>query len=194
MVAFALLALLVVSIWLGRDHSPPAGRPASAAASRSADTPQPPPLPSDNWHEETGTSRMDGSKTVILSLEGNEAIQGWLDSHAPTLVLRCQEHKTALYVDVGTSASVEGGEQFDAHTVRLRIDQEPAFSEKWTESTDSKALFAPEPVSLIRKMEHGDRLLFQFVPFNADPATTSFDIKGLAGRVGDLAKACGWKP
>lgn len=189
--------LLLISSLARDDKSNAATQPAYPGSSVAVGTPTAPSalsVPSDKWQEEIGKSQMDGSKTVTLSLDGNEEIRGWIGSHRPTLILRCMEHKTELYIDVGTAASVESGDLYDGHTVRLRIDQRPSFSEKWSESTDHEALFAPEPISLIRKIEHGDRLLFQFVPFNANPATTSFDTKGLSSHVDDLAKTCGWKP
>lgn len=141
-----------------------------------------------SWQVQISTSPMDGSRTVALELESDSEFQSSFGQHRATLVLRCQEKKTEAYVLTGTPASVESAE--DTHTVRLRFDQLQPVTEHWSESTDSKGLFAPNGRQLIARLVKADVLTFEFTPFDANPAIASFNLKGLAEHVGDLAKAC----
>lgn len=58
-------------------------------------------------------------------------------------------------------------------------------------STDDKALFFDNAPQLISRLEAADRLLFQFTSYNAPPAETSFDLRGLSEVLPQLREACG---
>jgi hypothetical protein len=135
---------------------------------------------------------MDDSKGVVFQLEAENEVSGWLHRQRPTLVLRCQEGKPEAYMVTGMSSSVESGD-LERHTVGVRFDEAKAQSQMWGQSTDDKALFAPQPVSFIKNVAGAKRLRLQFTPFNASPAIAEFDVTGFGLYIGDIARACHWK-
>lgn len=165
------------------------GAPGLAAGVRPTDNT--PPL-SKGWRVKVDTSPMDDSRTVVLSLDANETFLSWpSEENRATLIIRCKEHQTELYVVTGTSPNVEYGLSDEA-TVRLRIDSSPASSQTWGKSTDGEALFARSAISLARRLAGARRLTFQFTPYNSNPATSTFDLEGLAQELPKVAEACRW--
>lgn len=143
------------------------------------------------WQLHSGTSQMDDSRRVELVSKALESIQLRFRSTTPQLVIRCAEHKTDVFVVTGGAAAVES-RNLDHATVRLRIDTLPAMRENWGESTDNKALFAPNPIALARRLAKGRVLLFEFTPFNASPTSTRFDLTELSDLITEVSTACGW--
>src|SRR4051812_38469884 len=84
------------------------------------------------WTRRVSKSQMDDSKTVTFSLLANNEVSGWLVRKRPTLLARCKEGTTDLYVNLGFPAAVESG---DTRTVRWRLDDAEATTEYWDEST-----------------------------------------------------------
>lgn len=143
------------------------------------------------WHTDVGTSSFDDSKSVVLSLEAESPVEGWLTTYTPQLILRCKEHETDAYVMVGMQVNVEYG-MTDSATVRVRFGTGTAQSMVVNESTDGQALFFGAPFNVIRSMLGHDEMTFGFTPYNASPVTTTFDLRGLAGVIQPLQEACGW--
>lgn len=150
--------------------------------------------PTGKWHVSESKSEMDGSPLVVLDLDAGNEVQGWLEAKKPTLIIRCKERKTALYVDIGMQASVEPGDYglYNQHTVRIRLDDKPALKQVWGQSTDGKALFAGSPQQLARQIAQSQTVLFEFTPFQASPATARFDVHGLDKVLQKVAVPCGW--
>ncbi len=107
------------------------------------------------------------------------------------MVIRCQENKTEVYVVTGTTASVEYAT--DSHTVRLRFDDEKPITQHWSESTDSKALFAPNAILLAKQLSDHNKFTFEFTPFQGNPAIAVFELDGISKHIGKVEKACGWQ-
>lgn len=146
----------------------------------------------DQWIVEEGTSPMDDSRTVTVRLEAENTVKGWLTNERPWLIIRCLENKTELAVLTGMSSSVEYG-SLHRHTVRIRLDDDKPFSEKWSESTDDKALFAPRGIALAKKIAKAKKMLFEFVPFRGKTAIVEFSVDGLNKHLKKVADACNWK-
>jgi hypothetical protein len=174
------------------SSSPQAQPAANQPAPAGRTSPAPPPPVTDKWVRAETTSQMDDSKGVVFQLEGESEIEGWLHRQRPSLVLRCHEGKAEAYMVTGMPASVESGE-FHRHTVSVRFDENRTQSQMWGQSTDDKALFAPQPVSFIKGVAGAKRLRLQFTPFNASPVIAEFDVTGFGKYIGDIAKACRWK-
>jgi hypothetical protein len=156
-----------------------------------------PSPPADKWLTSESRSQMDDSKTVVLALDSEDKIQGPLGAVKPSLVIRCEEKKTSVYVVTGMAARVEedieGGPR-DFHTVRTRLDDAPASTEPyWSESTDHKALFTQyEGVGFAKKLAETQTFTFQFTPFDGSPQVARFDLRGLDVHLHKVAEACGW--
>jgi type VI secretion system protein VasI len=144
------------------------------------------------WLPLQNTSAMDDSNGVSFNLDAENEIVGWLKQKTPTLVVRCKEKATNVYMVTGMAASVEGGD-LEGHTVRVRFDDAPAQRQRWSQSTDNEALFAPGAAQMARKIAKGKTLRLEFTPFNASPVVATFDVLGFEQYIGRLAAACGWK-
>jgi type VI secretion system protein VasI len=198
-VGLGLLALLWV---LGRIKSSESESSAAAVAAQSASL--------GKWKVSESKSPMDDSKTVVLSLDADNNIHGPLGDKRPTLIIRCQEKKTKVYVVTGMAASVEegydGGPSHE-HKVGLRFDSNAARYEFWNESTADDALFADTEaygmrtkiefpagplVLLAKELAKAKTLTFQFTPFNGNPQVATFDLRGSETHIGRVAEACGW--
>jgi len=137
------------------------------------------------WHVTEDLSPMDGSKTVVLALDADNQVQGWIKSTTPTLIVRCKEKATEVFVWTGTSANVEGGS--DEHTVRLRLDENTPTTEHWSESSNDQSLFAPDGSGLAKQLVGARILTFEFTPFNANPAVARFSLQGLEQHIQKVA-------
>jgi len=169
-----------------QDHSlNPDAPPASKAAQSNRDI-------VSKWELSTEKSAMDGSPTVTLTLEAENRVSSWLDNRLPELYVRCLEHSTALILDGKVQYSVEGGDDLDLHSVRLRFDDSAPHAEQWSESSAGTALFSPSPLSEIRRLEKTKTLRVQYTPFNSNPAIATFDVSGLDAQIAPLRKACKW--
>jgi hypothetical protein len=81
---------------------------------------------------------------------------------------------------------------FGTYGVRIRIDDQPPIQQRWTESTDQEALFAPSPKEFARLVANADSLMFEFTPFQSSPATAHFNVSGLNNLLDNVATPCGW--
>ena len=99
------------------------------------------------------------------------------------LVIRYRSGKTELYIQWNKYLD------YDYDTKRVRVitkigDKEPV-SESWSSSTNHKATFYRGSVQeFIEKIANNDTLLCETTPYNKNPVTTEFDVRGLK----DLAR------
>ena len=145
------------------------------------------------WMVDSTRSPMDDSPLISLQLSAENEIPTPIEYKRPTLVVRCREHATSVYVMTETPAQVDWGNLDGGATVRLRLDGGKVFTESWGESTDQKALFAPTPIALARRIAKADTLRFEFTPFGAPRQTVTFAVAGLADKLGAVSSSCGWK-
>jgi len=75
-------------------------------------------------------------------------------------------------------------------TVRLRLDDQKPFVQRWSESTDNKALFAPNGAASATQLTKAERLLFEFTPFQSGATTVTFDVRGLDKLLDKVTGAC----
>lgn len=183
-----MVAFLVLLFVVGRFVSNPSRTTATTPADQS--------LVADKWQVSESRSPMDDSKTVVLSLESDDVIQGPAGARKPKLMIRCKEGKTDTYVVTGMAASVEedydGGPRED-HTVNIRLDEGSPLTEHWDESSPHDALFiGADGMAFAKILAQTKKLTFQFTPFDANPAVARFDLRGLDKHLGRVADACGW--
>ena len=150
-------------------------------------------IPNSKWTIHNSTSAMDDSDTVFLKLLAENSIKNWInDTSLPFLIIRCLENKTDVYINTGVSANPELG-LYNQFTVRIRFDDKKAFKQRWSESTDGKAMFAPKPIALAREINKSSRMLFQFTPYNSDPQIVEFDVENVEDFLKEVASTCNWK-
>lgn len=144
-------------------------------------------VPPGRWTVSSDRSAMDDSTTVALRLVADAPVRAWLKAVTPTIILQYKERVLDTYVATDTAAAVEYG---GSHAVRLRFDADAPKAEDWPESSDHAALFAPEPEQFLNRLRSTSRLVMEFTPFNAPPATVSFDTRGLQHFVNRLIETC----
>jgi type VI secretion system protein VasI len=150
-----------------------------------------PDVPADtgNWRTNVSVSPIDDSRTVVLSLEGERPIRGWLNKEVtPKLVIQCKEKKTYVYVETGMTDAGEGT------PARFRLDRDQARSGRWLNSTDKEAVFFEgAAVPLIKQLASHKKMFFEIIPYNSSATDTDFILHGLAGALGPLKDACNWR-
>ncbi|MGB7590792.1 MAG: zinc-ribbon domain-containing protein [Terriglobia bacterium] len=201
-VALAVLAAVVLCGFIGKSILTHRDRKLPTVSA------PPPASPADKWRVTEGRSPMDDSKEVYVMLDAENQIEGPLGMLTPSLIVRCKEKKTDVYVVTGMAASIEedydGGPK-DSHTARIRLDDNPPQQGEWGESTDHKALFAEDWVSglgaevvstsrtdFAKKIASANTLTFEFTPFDSSPQVARFDVRGLSVHLPKVAEACGW--
>lgn len=150
--------------------------------------------PISKWTISRDTSAMDDSKSVTIFLKADSILSGPLGyrGELATLVIRCKEHQTDLYINNGRSAGVEYG-LMDEATVKFRLDSDKPVSLIWSESTNDQALFAPNPIAFARGIVNGTTLVYEYTPFNENPARFIFTLTGMKEPLQEVASTCGWK-
>ena len=131
------------------------------------------------------------AKSVAFELEAGNRIAAWMNSVRPVLVVRCLDGKTDAFVFTETAARIEP--QDDNHTVALAFGAESAVTERWPDSENHDALFAPNGETFARRLATERVLRFGFTPHNAPPVTASFDLAGVDTAVRAVGAACKWK-
>jgi hypothetical protein len=160
-------------------------RPASPSASSSASEAQYP-----TWKGgESERSQMDGSRTVQYRLRSDDILEGWLSVEKPVIVAECRERKIEAYLVTGMPLNPELG-RFQKYTVRLRFDNNVPTSETWSASTDDKAVFAPRPVVLLKRIAQAKILRVEVTPFNSNPGVATFHVEGFSEPLAKITGAC----
>jgi hypothetical protein len=145
------------------------------------------------WTTTEDVNPVDDSKTHYASLIAEE---GSTSRGEPiTLTIRCQSNKTEFYVNWNDYLGDDSQDVYnDWKRVIVRVGTAEANTQRWGISTDSNATFAPgSPVGLIQKMGKADRLVLQTTPYNENPITAVFQLKGMDVATKGLAESCGWK-
>jgi hypothetical protein len=128
-------------------------------------------------------------RSVAFELESIERVPVWTTTVRPVLVVRCLSKKTDVFVYTETAARIESDDE--NHTVGLAFDDGAQSVERWPDSEEHDALFAPDSSSLATRIASAHRLKFTFTPHNAQPATVNFDLTGADEVVASVRKTCG---
>src|SRR5262249_25336538 len=102
----------------------------------------------------------DGSKTVVFELPARNDVSVWMTRVRPVLFVRCLYHNTEVFVATGSAASIEP--QAGSHTVRLQFDNDQELQQQWYDSESSQELFAPNGLTLARRLARARHMRFGF--------------------------------
>ncbi len=158
------------------------------------DGPQPQPVLNatpGKWRVSKDINPMDDSERVVLRLTADSGNSKW--DRPVTFVALCQSVETKAYIDWDDYLGNDGGVRNQFKNVTIRIGSEPATTQQWDLSTDSKATFAPGWAgNLLRRMASTDKFIAQVVPYNESPVTAIFDTAGMADALEPLMEVCEW--
>jgi hypothetical protein len=148
--------------------------------------------PSPTWAgARRATWARDGSKTITFELAASKDVGVWMKSVRPVLIVRCLSRTTEVFVATGSAASIE--QEAGSHAVRLQFDDAAPVVESWSDSVSSQELYAPDGVTLARRLAQARTVRFGFTPYNAPPVVAEFDVRGFDEIIGLVAGTCGWR-
>lgn len=169
----------------------PGGAPASAAA-RAATAASPSASFTQTWSGGNSAYWVGNRrKSAAFELHAESTVQVWMRAVRPTLVVRCMGQSTQVFVVTESPMKIEA--QTEDHTVTYSIDGEPAVSERWPDSDEHDALFAPDGEAFAKRLMSARSFRFGFTPHNVPSVTTDFNVAGLAPLLEPVSKECGWK-
>ncbi len=161
--------------------------PATAAARVS---PVRPGAPAPVWSSRNRARWISNPrKDSAFELEANAPVAVWLKQVRPTLVVRCMDRRTDIFVYTDSAARIE--EQDENHTVRVAFDDAAGTHERWPDSVEHDALFAPDGKAMAARLLAARQMRFTFSPHNAAPVTATFEVQGLGELLAPIAKRCG---
>jgi hypothetical protein len=131
----------------------------------------------------------DGSRTTGFEVEAERDVTVYMDRVRPVLAVRCISRQTEVFVVLRSAPSIENSD--NTHTVRIGLDDEPDVEQRWLDSSNMQALFAPDGKAFTARMATARRLRFAFKPFNAPPTAVEFDVHGFEGPLAAMSKTCG---
>jgi type VI secretion system protein VasI len=136
------------------------------------------------WTVSESVNPLDDSKRIVFALAADEGAGTF--GEPVHLFIRFQSGETEVYINWNSYLG-------DNVYVTSRIGKQSAESAKWSESSDSKASFYPDdPKELIRGLEEVDSYVAKVTPFNENPITAIFDIRGLKNISAKYADVLQW--
>ena len=194
----AALSIAVITVALlmargARSTPPAAATPAAVPPSASsAASPSAGPAVS-RWtseHQEQWLGKRRAS--AAFEVPADNIVPVWLGRVRPILVVRCLNRKTEAFVFTGSAIQIEP--RTEDHTVTFGFDDGTQTSERWPDSAEHDALFAPDGAAFAARVARSRTLRFGYTPHNASPAVAAFHVSGLAPLVARAARECGPLP
>jgi hypothetical protein len=194
-VAVAAGALVTIAVLMGRGGSSSNVVAAAPAPATTPSQPAPPERPAVTWTQKwTTVTRAywlgNQRRGAAFELPAENIVQTWFGPVRPSLVVRCSARTTQAFVYTGSPMKIEP--QAEGKTVTVGLDAEPVKTERWPDSDDHDALFAPDGAAFAARLVHAQTLRFGYSPHNASDVVAQFHVSGLAGLIEPVAKECGW--
>ena len=170
-----------------RAGAAPALSPVRAAPSARASSAVVEPSARPGWRiasEWVGTRK----RSLAYELEADNKVHVWMRQVRPVLVVRCLSREIDAFVVTGSASSAEAGR--DDHAVHVTMDDQPPAAERWLDSAEHDALFAPRGATFVDRLAKARSLRFEFTPHNTPTAEASFDLTGAADVAARLARTC----
>lgn len=172
--------------------------PASEVTPSRVATPPPaasePSLPAGAapWSDENASLWLGARRPgVAFDVRAEKPIGVWMRTVHPLLVVRCTAGAVHAFIVTDSQAQLEA--DTEDHTVTFAFDGDPEVRERWQDSTDHDALFAPDSSVFVKRLMQASTLRFGFTPHNATKAQMRFHVAGLEPLLTPAAKACGWR-
>jgi len=169
----------------------PAAPPAAAAAPATAAAPEAAaPVPT-KWRPANKEWLLNSRRGVAFELRSQNRVAIWQGIAQPMLVVRCDAGRLQAFVYTASALQMEAVDE--NHTVRVSFDDEPEATERWADSSDHDALFAPDGAAFALRLLTARKLEISYTPHNAQRAVVEFQTAGLDDLIAPAAKQCGWK-
>jgi hypothetical protein len=166
----------------------PASRTAPAAA---ASVVTPAAVNAPSWVPANREWLWNPKKGAAFQVASMNKVAVWQGQTLPMLVVRCEAGKMQTFVYTASALQIEA--QDENHTVHLTFDDQPEATERWADSSDHDALFAPNGAAFAHRLTGTNVLKVGYSPHNAPRAVAEFHVGGLAALLEPAARQCGWK-
>lgn len=134
-----------------------------------------------------GTAR----RSFAVDVAAASPVAVWMKNVRPVLVVRCMTGAPEVFVFTDSPARLEANTP--DHTVRISLDGAEAVTERWPDSADHDALFAPDGAAWLARISQVQTMRFSFTPHNAQEVTAEFNVAGLGDLVAPAARECGFR-
>jgi len=132
------------------------------------------------WRIEDSKSPADGSPEVFATLASEDG--------QSELILRCKERKTELAVLPNGLFALQRG------TVLFQINDGPTVTASWSASSNSRGLFASNPMALIKTLTEGGKLFVRATGYNRQADDATFQLGAVTAVKDRISAACRWPP
>jgi hypothetical protein len=163
----------------------PTAKPGPVAAPAAA------PAVASKWNANNRDWLLNSKKGVAFELRSLKKVGIWQGIAQPVLVVRCDAGRMQTFVYTASAIQMEAVD--DNHTVRVSFDGEPEATERWADSPEHDALFAPAAAAFAKRLMTAQALKVSYTPHNASRAVAEFETYGLSDLIVPAAKQCGWK-
>ncbi len=154
-----------------------------------AATPTPTPVPTVWTMGRVRQDRLTDAQSVTFTTEAISHNAEW-PFDAPTLFVRCHS-QDGLEVFVNWGGQYIAGRD-DRPQVDFRFDLRPVVSERWHESTNNEASFAPNPQIFVNQIlkTGAETVYIQLTDYSWERHTAEFKVNGLAYRMSSHPTLC----
>ena len=187
------VAVIAMAIGFARGGSAsngsatPAGTPAAAAAPAASAPPAPAGV--QRWSTENQAMWVGNRRrAAAFELPAENIVKTWFGPVRPTLVVRCTAGEIETFVFTGSSMKIEP--RAEGKTVTLSVDGEPMRTERWPDSDNHDALFAPDAPAFAQRLRQARTLRFGYSPHNSADVVAEFYVNGLDALIGGASKQC----
>jgi hypothetical protein len=186
-------SILTFGVMAWRGGSAPALSVASADAATAHPSSAVLPVTSaiQTWNADNRTFWLGNQRGAAFELLAESKVQTWFGPTQPALVVRCTSRTTEVFVYTRSATRIEP--RVEGKTVTVSVDGEPARTERWADSDDRVALFAPDGAAFAQRLLNAQTLRFGYSPHNSSDVVAQFHVTGLAELVKPVARECGWK-
>ena len=133
----------------------------------------------------------NAKKGVAFELRALNKVAIWQSIAQPILVVRCEAGRMQTFVYTASALQMEAIDE--NHAVTISFDGEPASNERWADSSEHDALFAPDAAAFTRRLAASQTFKISYTPHNASRVVAQFQTHGLSDLIEPAAKQCGWK-
>ena len=134
---------------------------------------------------------MNAKKGAAFEVKSDNRVSIARGAALPVLVVRCDAGKMQTFVYTASAIQMEAVDE--NHTIGLSFDGEAEVTERWADSDDHDALFAPDGAAFAHRLSTAQTLRVRYTPHNSSRATATFQVAGLAQTIEPAARQCGWK-
>jgi hypothetical protein len=188
--AVAGVGLITLALLSARGPTEAAGTDAPAGKPSAPSMPAHESVATQSWNAGNRAHWVgDQRNAAAFELLAENTVAIWMNQARPLLVVRCASKSTEVFVSTGSSIKMES--DTEDHTVTFAFDQGRDVTERWPDSVEHDALFAPDGSTFARRLIAARTLRFGYTPHNAAPVVASFHVSGLAELLEPLAKDCG---